>query len=181
MSIGRIKEYPLEGVRVYELDVIPDDRGFFAEALRMDWKELLGNEWIVQANVSYSYPGIVRAWHRHSRGQVDYFLVLQGSMKICAYDDREGSKTKGHMVEIVSSEKKLQILRIPGHYWHGTMTIGDKPSLTVYFVTRLYDYKNPDEERRPWNDQSIVPIAINGRTNDPRCGKPWDWFRPPHK
>ena len=171
-----MKEYPLEGVRVYELKVLPDERGFFAEALRSDWKELLGDEWIVQVNLSYSYPGIVRAWHRHLRGQVDYFLVLKGAMKICAYDDETRK-----MVEIVASEKKPSIVRIPGKYWHGTKTVSNEPSLTVYFVTRLYDYENPDEHRRPWNDPTIVPSEINGRKDDPRVGKPWDWFRPPHK
>jgi len=171
-----MKEYPLEGVRVYELKILPDERGFFAEALRSDWKELLGDEWIVQVNLSYSYPGIVRAWHRHLRGQVDYFLVLRGAMKICAYDDETRK-----MVEIVASEKKPSIVRIPGKYWHGTKTVSNEPSLTVYFVTRLYDYENPDEHRRHWNDPTIVPSEINGRKDDPRVGKPWDWFRPPHK
>ncbi len=170
------KRYPLEGVKVYELKVLPDERGFFSEALREDWKELLEGEWIVQANISYSYPGIVRAWHRHERGQIDYFLVLKGAMKICAYDEETGK-----MVEIIASEDKLNIVRIPGKYWHGTKTISNEPSLTVYFVNRLYDYKNPDELRRPWNDPSIVPKEINGRTDDPRVGKPWDWFYPPHK
>jgi len=171
-----MKEYPLEGVRVYELKILPDERGFFAEALRSDWKEFLGDEWIVQVNLSYSYPGIVRAWHRHLRGQVDYFLVLKGAMKICAYDDETRK-----MVEIVASEKKPSIVRIPGKYWHGTKTVSNEPSLTVYFVTRLYDYENPDEHRRPWNDPTVVPSEINGRKDDPRVGKPWDWFRPPHK
>ena len=171
-----IKEYPLEGVRVYELKILPDERGFFAEALRRDWKDFLGDEWIVQVNISYSYPGIVRAWHRHVRGQVDYFLVLKGAMKICAYEENSRK-----MVEIIASENKPSIVRIPGHYWHGTKTVSNEPSLTVYFVTRLYDYENPDEQRRPWNDQSIIPSEINGRKDDPRVGKPWDWFRPPHK
>lgn len=168
-------EYPLEGVKVRELKVIPDERGFFSEALRKDWSDLL-DEWIVQTNVSYSYPNIIRAWHRHLRGQVDYFLVLRGAMKICAYDDREGSKTKGHLIEVISSGDKPQIVRIPGHYWHGTKTISREPSLTLYFVSKLYDYEQPDEERRPWNDPSVIPIAINGRSDDPRVGKPWDWF-----
>jgi len=157
----------LEGVRIYELKKIPDERGFFAELLRKDWKDLLGDEWIVQANLSYSYPGVIRAWHRHLRGQIDYFIVLQGAMRICAYDEKTGQ-----LDEIVASEHKLQIVRIPGHYWHGTKTIGNKPSLTLYFVTRLYDYSNPDEERRPWNDPTII---------DPRTGKPYDWNKPPHK
>jgi len=157
----------LEGVRIYELKKIPDERGFFAELLRKDWKDILGDEWIVQANLSYSYPGVIRAWHRHLRGQTDYFIVLQGAMRICAYDEKTGQ-----LDEIVASEHKLQIVRIPGHYWHGTKTISNKPSLTLYFVTRLYDYSNPDEERRPWNDPTII---------DPRTGKPYDWNKPPHK
>lgn len=171
-----VKNYPLDGVKVYELKVIPDERGFFAEALRQDWGELLNGEWVVQANLSYSYPGIVRAWHKHERGQVDYFLVLKGAMKVCAYDEESGK-----MVEIIGSEYKPSVIRIPGKYWHGTKTISDVSSVTIYFTNRLYDYKNPDELRRPWNDQTIIPREINGRRDDPRVGKPWDWNYPPYK
>jgi dTDP-4-dehydrorhamnose 3,5-epimerase len=171
-----MKEYTLKGVKVQEINIIPDERGFFAEALRQDWKDLLEEEWIVQANISYSYPNIVRAWHKHERGQVDYFLVLQGAMKICAYEEETGK-----MVEIIASGEKPSIVRIPGKYLHGTKTVSDTPSLTVYFVTKLYDYKSPDEKRRPWNDPKIIPTEINGKKDDPRVGKPWDWFQPPHK
>lgn len=157
----------LEGIKIYEWKKIPDERGFFAELLRQDWKELLGNEWVVQANLSFSYPGIIRAWHRHLRGQTDYFIVLQGAMKICAYD-----QTTGQLDEIIVSEDKPEVVKMPGHYWHGTKTIGNGPSLTLYFTTRLYDYENPDEERRFWNDQSII---------DPKTQKPYDWNKPPHK
>lgn len=170
-----LKEYPLEGVRTYELSILPDERGFFAEALREDWRDFI-DEWVMQVNLSYSHPGIVRAWHRHLRGQVDYFLLIEGAMKICAYDE----KTR-RLAEVIASADKPMLVRIPGHYLHGTKTVGSQPSLTVYFVTRLYDYKNPDEERRPWNDPSIVPSEINGSKNDPRVGKPWDWFYPAHK
>jgi len=61
----------LEGVKTYDIKKSPDERGFFSEILRQDWKDLLENEWITQTNLSYSYPGIIRAWHRHLRGQVD--------------------------------------------------------------------------------------------------------------
>jgi dTDP-4-dehydrorhamnose 3,5-epimerase len=171
-----MKEYTLKGVRVKEVEIIPDERGFFAEALREDWKDFIEEDWIAQANISYSYPNVVRAWHKHERGQVDYFLVLEGAMKICAYE--EGT---GKMVEIIASGKKPSIVRIPGRYLHGTKTVSSMPSLTVYFVTRLYDYKAPDEVRRPWNDPTIVPTEINGKREDPRVGKPWDWFYPPYK
>lgn len=171
----------LPGIKIHELKRFPDERGFFAEIMREDWKDFFGEDKVVQINLSMSYPGIVRAWHRHLRGQVDYFVVVKGAMKICAYDDDKNSPTYGELTEIISTAEKLQVVRIPGYYWHGTKTIGVEPSLLIYFVTRLYDYSNPDEERRPWNDPTIIPKTINGKTNDPRIGKPWDWLAFPHK
>jgi dTDP-4-dehydrorhamnose 3,5-epimerase len=171
-----MKELSLAGVKIHEINILPDERGFFAEAFRQDWKEILEDEWIAQANISFSYPNMVRAWHKHLRGQVDYFLVLKGAMKICAYEEQTGK-----MAEIVASGEKPTIVRIPGKYLHGTKTVSSEPSLTAYFVTRLYDYKNPDEIRRPWNDQKIIPTEINGKKDDSRVGKRWDWFSPPHK
>jgi len=162
----------LNGVRVYELKTNVDERGFFAELFRQDWKELLGDDSVVQTNLSYSYPGMVRAWHRHNHGQVDYFIVLEGSLKICAYDDNQKSTTCGQLDEILASGRRLQVVRVPGHYWHGTKALGDKASLTVYCVNRLYDAKNPDEERRAWNDATVI---------DPKTSKPFDWNKPPHK
>ena len=162
----------LPGVRVLDLKKNVDDRGSFAELMRSDWKELLGDDTIVQANLSQSYPGMIRGWHRHARGQVDYFIVLNGSLKICAYDDRQDSKTKGQLDEVVAAGERLQVVRIPGFYWHGTKALGNELALTVYCVNRLYDTKNPDEERRAWNDPAII---------DPKTGKSYDWNRPPHK
>ena len=170
-----MKEYPLEGVKAYEINILPDERGFFAEALRGDWSDFI-DEPVTQANLSYSYPNVIRAWHKHLRGQVDYFLVLKGAMKICAYDEQ----TK-KLAEVIASAEKPALIRIPGHYLHGTKTISSEPSLTVYFVNRLYDYKDPDEERRPWNDPHIIPLEVNGNTNDLRVNQPWNWFHPPHK
>ena len=162
----------LPGVRLFEVRKNIDERGFFAEIIRQDWKELLADDTIVQANLSFTYPGMIRAWHRHNRGQVDYFVVLSGSLKICAYDERPGHSTRGQLDELIASGERLQVVRIPGEYWHGTKTLGDKPSLTVYCVNRLYDLKDPDEERRPWNDPTIL---------DPKTSRPFDWNRPPHK
>jgi dTDP-4-dehydrorhamnose 3,5-epimerase len=162
----------LPGLKVHDLKKNVDERGFFAEIYREDWKELLGDDRVVQANLSYSYPGMIRAWHRHDRGQVDYFIVLKGALKICAYDDRQGAPTKGQFTEVVASEERLQSVRVPGFYWHGTKAVSDKSTLAVYCVNRMYDAQNPDEERKAWNDSAIV---------DPRTGKPYDWNAPPHK
>ena len=165
----------LEGVSLHRLKKNYDERGYFVEIMRKDAKDIFDDE-IVQANYSLTYPNIVRAWHRHVRGQTDYFLVIRGAAKICVYDDKTGE-----LDEIISNGEELQIVRIPGHYWHGFKALGNEPVYLIYFVNRLYDYSNPDEERRPWNDQSIIPSSINGNNRDPRVGKPWDWFAPPHK
>ena len=165
----------LEGVEVRTLDVHPDDRGSFCELYRIDWSTFF-REPIVQFNLSSSFPGIVRAWHRHARGQVDYFIVVQGTLRICAFDS-----VSNVMEEIIASETRLAVVRVPGHYYHGTMAVGSTPALTLYATTRLYDYASPDEERLPWNDASVVPTVINGTPGDPRVGHPWDWLRAPHR
>jgi dTDP-4-dehydrorhamnose 3,5-epimerase len=165
----------LKDIIIKPLKRFPDERGFFSEVMRTDWKDLFQEDTIAQANVSISYPTIIRAWHRHVRGQTDYFLALKGAIKICAYDE----KTQ-ELDEIVSTGKDPQIVRMPGKYWHGFKVVGNKPAMLLYFTTKLYDHTNPDEERRPWDDQTLVPKSINGKKDDPRVGKPWNWNRPPH-
>jgi len=170
--MSNIKNFELDGVQILTVDRFVDERGFFSEVLRNDWKEFFDGEIPTQTNLSKSYPGIIRAWHRHEKNQVDYFLVIKGAMKICAFDGEQNSNTIGKLVEITTSEDELQLVRIPGKYWHGTKTISNEPSLTVYFVNNLYDYDSPDEQRKPWDSSDII---------DPQTKKPFDWNKPPHK
>ena len=167
--------FGLCGVRAFALDVHPDARGFFTELYRADWTERFPDA-IQQSNLSFSYPGVVRAWHRHLRGQVDYFCVLSGAMRVCAYDP-----VTRRLAEVVATEHRRTIVRVPGHYYHGSMTHGHTPSLLMYLTSSLYDYDNPDEERIPWNDPGIVPVEINGQVDDPRVGQPWNWHYPVHR
>ena len=116
-----------------------------------------------------SYGSVVLDHGRVARSQ-------SFSMKICAFDE----KTR-KLVEVIASQDKPMLTRIPGHYLHGTKAISDDPSVTIYFTTKLYDYSNPDEERLPWNESAIVPSEINGNKNDVRVNQPWDWFYPPYR
>jgi dTDP-4-dehydrorhamnose 3,5-epimerase len=166
----------LPGIRIKVLKRMPDERGSFAEVFRKDWKELLESDLPIQVNLSITYPGIIRAWHRHTRGQTDYFLALKGAIKIGVYDEKTGE-----LDEIVSTGQNLQVVRVPGFYWHGFKALGNEQATLIYFTTNLYDYVNPDEERMLWNDQSLIPKSINGNKEDPRVGNPWDWNSPPHK
>jgi dTDP-4-dehydrorhamnose 3,5-epimerase len=158
-------------MKILDLKKHYDERGFFSELIRNDWQDFFESDLPVQISLSVSYPGMIRGWHHHTK-QVDYLLVIKGAMKIVVYDDDSSSFTRGQMDELVVNGEKLQIVRVPGHYWHGTKTLGIEPSITVYAVSRLYDYDNPDEGRRPWNDPTII---------DPRTKQPYDWNKPPHK
>ena len=166
----------IDGVVVKPLKKIRDERGSFTEVYRNDWMDIFQNEEISQANLSISYPNIIRAWHRHIRGQVDHFLVLRGALKICVYDEESHE-----LNEIVSTGENPQIVRVPGILWHGFKVVGNEPAYLLYFVNKKYEYSNPDEERIPWNDSRIVPKYINGNINDPRVNLPWDWNYPPHR
>jgi len=163
----------LPGLKIKDMTKFPDERGYFTEIFRNDWNDYVEpDDEIVQVNLSYTYPKTIRAWHRHLRGQIDYFITLKGAIKICAYDGRENSSTKGQLDEIISSSEKLQCVRVPGFYYHGFKSIGSEPALIVYLTTKLYDYSDPDEERKPWNDSNIL---------DPKTNKPYDWNALPHK
>jgi dTDP-4-dehydrorhamnose 3,5-epimerase len=166
----------LQGIRIKPIKRLSDERGFFTEVMRKDWKELFGEDIVAQANFSFTYPDVIRAWHRHVKGQVDYFLALKGLIKICAFDDKTSEVN-----EVISNSLDLQVVRIPGHYWHGFKALGNEPAMLLYFTTNLYDATNPDEERRPWNDPALIPKIVNGKKDDARVGKPWDWNTLPHK
>ena len=154
------------GVQIFSPKINFDERGFVTEIFRSDWLDFFDNSLPKQVNFSKSEPGVIRAWHRHKNNQIDFFTVLKGKMKICVYDDDKNSSTFGKLVEIIADENHLQIIKVPGHFWHGTKTLGTESSYTVYFINNLYNYENPDEERMSWNDQSVV---------DPITQKPYDW------
>lgn len=165
----------LHGVKIKNINVNADERGLFSELLRADWKDFIQED-ILQINLSFSYPNIVRAWHRHLRGQVDYLAILKGTIKFCTYDE-----SSGELDEIVLTSHNLQVIRIPGIYWHGFKVIGNELAWLLYFISKVYDHEKPDEERRPWNDPTITPKSVNGKVDDPRVGKPWDWNYQPYK
>ena len=97
-----VHEYDL-GVKVLTPKINNDERGFVSEIFRNDGNGFFGHDIPNQINISKSSPGVIRAWHRHQRDQVDFFTVVKGTMKICIYDNDNKSKTFGKLVEIVPS------------------------------------------------------------------------------
>ena len=161
----KIEEYDL-GIKKIIPILHHDERGFLGELFRQDWNDIVPNFTPNQFLISQSKPGIVRAWHRHLKDQIDLLLVRKGILKICAYDGDKNSESFGQLVEIISDSQTPEIIMIPGNLWHGTKNIGTEVSETIYFINNLYNYNNPDEERRNFDDASII---------DPVTEKPFDW------
>lgn len=149
----------IHDVELRDVQVNIDERGHLAELYRGDW-DLFDPE-PEMTYYSLTYPGVVRAWHRHTLGQVDYFTCPEGRIKIGVYDDRAGSPTQGELDTFVIGEHDQRVVRVPGDCWHGFKAIGTEPALLVNFPSELYDYDDPDEERLP-HDTDEIPLDWHG-------------------
>lgn len=152
----------IHNVEVRDLQVNADERGNLVDVFREDWDEY--DPMPTMSYFSMTYPGIIRAWHRHLEGQVDHFVCLKGRIKIGIHDDREGSPTQGEVNTFVIGEHNQQVVRIPGECWHEFEAISDVPTLLINHPSELYDYENPDGERIPYDTDEI----------------PFDWEEVPH-
>lgn len=145
----------IQGVQVRPLQVNADERGHLVEIFREDWEMYDPDP--AMSYYSLSYPGIIRAWHRHTRGQIDHFVCPQGRIKVGIYDEREDSSTEGELNTFVIGEHDQKAIRIPGDCWHGFKVVGDERAMLINFPTKLYDYDDPDEERLP-HDTDRIPL-----------------------
>ncbi len=138
-------------VVVRDLSVHPDDRGRLFEILREDDPDFLH---FGQAYVTTTYPGVVKAWHRH-HAQDDVFCCLVGMIKLVIHDDRPGSPTRGHTQEIVFGEHCLRRVVVPRGLWHGWTALGTQEAMILNLVTAPYNPVHPDEERLPAHDNGV--------------------------
>jgi len=141
----------IDGVSLKTLKVIPDERGRLMEILRADDEQF---EKFGQVYVTTAYPGVVKAWHYHKL-QDDNMTVLQGMVKIVLYDDRKKSPTKGKINEFFIGDHNRTLLHIPKLIWHGFKCMSDNEAMIVNIVTECYNYKTPDEYRKPPHGSDI--------------------------
>ncbi len=147
----------INGVKVKQLRVIPDERGRLMEVLRVDDPEFIK---FGQVYMTTAYPGVVKAWHFH-KVQYDNFACLKGMMKVVLYDSREGSPTKGEVNEFFLGEHNNILLQIPPFVYHGFKCISDTEAMIINCCTEMYNRTEPDEYRLPPHGGDI----------------PYDWSR----
>lgn len=129
--------------------VYADDRGW---SLMNQMQGVMGPGG--QVNYSVQYPGVIKAWHRHSL-QTDFWICLNGHIKVGVYRETDNTAWMA-----VIGEKKPGIMIIPPPLWHGAATVGDTQAGLLYYVTHAYDKAKPDEDRRAYDSVTGFPWGV---------------------
>jgi dTDP-4-dehydrorhamnose 3,5-epimerase len=147
----------IDGVKIKKLKVIPDERGRLMEILRRD-DELFEN--FGQAYMTTTYPGVVKAWHKHEK-QTDNIACVAGLIKMALYDGRPGSPTFKEINEFYLGVHNPLLVQVPVGVYHGWMAVSQEEALIINIPTEMYDREHPDEQR------------LDPHTSD----IPYDWKR----
>lgn len=141
----------ISGVKIKELTTSADERGWLYEILRRDDEIFAG---FGQVYVTAIYPGVIKAWHCHSR-QTDNLTVVSGMAKLVLTDLREGSPTQGEISEFFIGDQNRMLVQIPPGVYHGFKGMGTVPALALNCPTEVFDRNHPDEARLPYNTDRI--------------------------
>ena len=147
-----ITDTKIEGLKIIEPRIFPDDRGYFYESYNeKKYREAGIDATFVQDNQSFSAKGTLRGLH----GQADPFAqgklvrVLQGRVLDVAVDIRKNSPTFGQYVTVELSGENHKQFWVPPGFLHGFVTLEDDTIFT-YKVTNYYD--KASEIGVVWND-----------------------------
>jgi dTDP-4-dehydrorhamnose 3,5-epimerase len=117
----------IDGVKIRQLRIIPDERGKILSMLRNDEGHF---KKFGEIYFSEIYPGVVKGWHIHERMTLNY-AVVTGSIKLVLYDGRDGSSTKGEVQEIFLGRENYKLITIPPNVWNGFKCISTDPAIVA--------------------------------------------------
>jgi dTDP-4-dehydrorhamnose 3,5-epimerase len=138
----------IEGVEVFPLRRIVDERGSVMHMLRADAEHFQSFGEIYFSTVN---PGAIKGWHIHREMTLNYACVA-GMVKLVLYDDRERSQTRGKLQELFVGDQNYVMVRIPPMVWNGVKGIGAAPAMIANCASHPHD---PDEISRldPFSDR----------------------------
>jgi dTDP-4-dehydrorhamnose 3,5-epimerase len=141
----------IEGVRIFPLRQIPNERGDVLSMVRADWPHFEGFGEIYFSEV---LPGAVKAWKRH-RLMTQNITTPVGRVRLVIFDDRPGSATCGVFEEIVIGRPDhYSLIRIPPGIWYGFQGLAETTSLLANMTDIPHD---PTEAETRSPTEQIVP------------------------
>ncbi len=105
----------IDGVEIIALRRIPDERGTIYHMLKCTDPHF---RQFGEIYFSTIYAGVVKGWHRHREMTLNYACV-EGRIKLVMFDDREGSRTQGELMEVFLGPDNYSLVIIPPEIWNG--------------------------------------------------------------
>jgi dTDP-4-dehydrorhamnose 3,5-epimerase len=152
----RVVPTRLPGLVAIEPVAHGDERGFFCETYRAQWREQLGipaHERFIQDNHSRSARGVLRGMHFHiGEGVAKLVRCARGRVLDVAVDLRRGSPTYAQWGAVQLDDESMRELYVPVGFAHGFCVLSDVADV-LYKQTAYYD---PAVERGiAWNDPQV--------------------------
>jgi dTDP-4-dehydrorhamnose 3,5-epimerase len=156
ISQMKLTNLPIEGLKLIELQIFQDSRGFFVERFNEEkFREFgLPTQW-AQDNHSKSLPGVLRGLHFQTGDDAQGKLVgvIRGRIWDVAVDARKGSPTFGQHYAVELSDSNGKLLWIPKGFAHGFCVVGGEAADVMYKVDRKYSPGN--DGGILWNDPAL--------------------------
>ena len=145
----------IEGVQVIPLRRIPDERGTILHMLRRTDPHFREFGEIYFSTV---YRDVVKGWHRHRDMTLNYACIF-GRVKVVLFDDREGSPTRGQLMEIFLGPDNHSLVIIPPEVWNGFKGLSDPFAMVANCCTHPHD---PSRSSRldPFNNHIPYDWAV---------------------
>jgi dTDP-4-dehydrorhamnose 3,5-epimerase len=105
----------IDGVAVVPLRRIPDERGTIFHMLRSTDPHFRDFGEIYFTSI---YRDVIKGWHRHAEMTLNYACIW-GRIKLVLFDDREGSPTRGVLMERFLGPDDYSLVVIPPLVWNG--------------------------------------------------------------
>ncbi len=125
----------IDGVRIVPRARIPDERGTVMHMLKATDPEFLGFGEIYFSTV---YPGVVKGWHKHAEMTLNYVCV-HGRIKLVLYDDRDGSPSRGEVMERFLGPDDYSLVQVPPGVWNGFKGMGPGAAIVANCSTHPHD------------------------------------------
>jgi dTDP-4-dehydrorhamnose 3,5-epimerase len=128
-------ERPIEGVKVLPLRRIPDERGTIFHMMKATdpWFERFGEIYF-----STVYEGVIKGWHLHRDMTLNY-ACMHGRVKCAIYDDRDGSPSRGSLMEVHLGPDSYSLLVVPPGVWNGFKGVSPPLAIVANCCTHAHD------------------------------------------
>ena len=150
----KITDTELPGVKVIQLDVFKDARGYFLETHNIArYRDAGIPDTFIQDNLSRSVKNTLRGLHyQEPFAQGKLVTVLDGSVFDVVVDIRRGSPTFGRWWGMELRAEDARQIWIPAGYAHG-FAVTSETALFQYKVTERYSKES--ERSLLWNDPEV--------------------------